>query len=94
MPARAITCFAGACFMVIILGSCQQREPAAALPYAGAVVGGNRQSELQPGVVVPVRPVRNPLEGDEAALADGKRLYNYFNCSGCHAAAGARSGRR
>lgn len=28
--------------------------------------------------------IRNPLEGQPAAIADGKRLYVQMNCAGCH----------
>ncbi len=26
----------------------------------------------------------NPLNGDPVALQDGRRLFNWYNCSGCH----------
>ena len=26
----------------------------------------------------------NPLNGDAVALQDGRRLFNWYNCSGCH----------
>jgi cytochrome c oxidase cbb3-type subunit 3 len=34
----------------------------------------------------------NPLERNAQALADGKRLYDWFNCSGCHAQGGGSIG--
>jgi cytochrome c oxidase cbb3-type subunit III len=42
------------------------------------------QGDLQPGT--PARAVRmeNPFEGDAAALAEGRRLYLWYNCAGCH----------
>lgn len=91
MPILRILSLAAMIFATMILESCRQ-DPAAALPHSGAIVRGNRQSELQPGVASPARIVKNPFEGDEAALADGKRLYNQFNCSGCHAAGGGAIG--
>jgi heme/copper-type cytochrome/quinol oxidase subunit 2 len=30
--------------------------------------------------------VRNPYEGNRDAVADGERLWNWYNCSGCHSA--------
>jgi cytochrome c(L) len=27
---------------------------------------------------------RNPFAGDAAAIREGRRLFNWFNCSGCH----------
>lgn len=42
------------------------------------------ESRLQPGKpVVPVR-VRNPYEDDPEGVAEGRRLYHWYNCSGCH----------
>jgi cytochrome c oxidase cbb3-type subunit III len=35
------------------------------------------------------RAIRNPLAGDAGALQDGRRLYETFNCVGCH---GGRAG--
>ena len=32
--------------------------------------------------------LRNPLAGDSAAAADGGKLFDGFNCSGCHPGAG------
>ena len=43
-----------------------------------------RESELQAGPATPQMQVRNPYDGDPQMIADGKRLYNWFNCVGCH----------
>jgi cytochrome c oxidase cbb3-type subunit 3 len=32
--------------------------------------------------------IRNPYEGQKSVLADGRRYYNWFNCTGCHGGAG------
>jgi cytochrome c oxidase cbb3-type subunit III len=38
----------------------------------------------QPGADRPIaRPV-NPYSGNTAVLAEGRRLFNWYNCSGCH----------
>lgn len=44
--------------------------------------------ELQAGPAVMHPEVRNPLEQDPAAAADGRRLYAWYNCAGCHGMAG------
>jgi cytochrome c oxidase cbb3-type subunit 3 len=53
---------------------------------------GARQVELQPGPPVPARRMRNPFEGNAHAIGEGKKLYNQFNCSGCHANGGGAIG--
>lgn len=35
-----------------------------------------------PPTTPPERP--NPLNGDPVALQDGRRLFDWYNCSGCH----------
>jgi cytochrome c oxidase cbb3-type subunit III len=79
----------GACALLM---SCQQTERASTLPPGGALAKGNRQSTLQPGDPVPVRPLANPLEATEEIIGQGKELYNHFNCAGCHAAGGGAIG--
>jgi len=51
---------------------------------------GNQLSSLTLGSNPPA--MTNPYEGNEEALGEGKRLYNQFNCSGCHAAGGGAIG--
>ena len=49
---------------------------------------GVRQSPLKPGE--PVADTLPPLPYEETAyaIAEGQRLYNWYNCAGCHAANG------
>ncbi len=37
-----------------------------------------------PGPASAVREAANPYENDPVALQNGQRLFNWFNCSGCH----------
>jgi cytochrome c oxidase cbb3-type subunit III len=37
-----------------------------------------------PGPAEWVASVANPFSGDRAAAGEGRRLFNRFNCSGCH----------
>lgn len=52
--------------------------PLAARPDSIAV------GQLQAGPQTPPRSVRNPYEGNSFAMTEGQRLYNWYNCSGCH----------
>lgn len=42
------------------------------------------QIPLVPGMPRGAPAMRNPFTGDTHALAEGKRLYHWMNCSGCH----------
>lgn len=77
--------------LLIVLSCGEQADPGPSAPGA-ALVEGNRQSELQPGPPTATRTVRNPYEGNEEAIGDGKRLFSQFNCAGCHAGGGGAIG--
>ncbi|SRR5258706_452692 len=38
------------------------------------------------------RPARNPYENNAYAMTEGQRLYEWYNCSGCHARGGGGIG--
>ena len=38
------------------------------------------------------RPIRNPYEDNAYAETEGQRLYDWYNCSGCHARGGGGIG--
>jgi cytochrome c oxidase cbb3-type subunit 3 len=37
-----------------------------------------------PGEIAAARYAANPLANDAVALQDGRRLFDWYNCSGCH----------
>ena len=43
------------------------------------------QGTLQPGSPAPPVEVRNVYEENAFAVSEGQRLYEWFNCTGCHA---------
>ncbi|MBV9939181.1 MAG: c-type cytochrome [Acidobacteriaceae bacterium] len=73
-----------ACFL---WASCQREkrdiEPS---PARLAVFGdAARQSDLRPGGPVhPQHVVNNPYNSSGYDISEGQRLYNWYNCSGCH----------
>jgi cytochrome c oxidase cbb3-type subunit 3 len=79
---------------VLALISCQRErrdlrpEPARLAIFADAA----RQSELLPGGPETEKTVSNPYDGSAFAISEGKRLYNWYNCSGCHFAGGGGIG--
>ena len=54
------------------------------IPPAASPISAVAESELQPGPTVVVESTRSPYGSNAYALAEGKRLYNQMNCSGCH----------
>ena len=47
---------------------------------------------LQPGVPSPELTVRSPSEGNAYDIAQGKQLFEQWNCSGCHSHGGGGMG--
>lgn len=70
--------------------ACREETPPTAERLVPEVAGvaAVRTSELHAGPAVPVAEIRNPYEGDSRALEDGRRYYNWFNCTGCHGGRG------
>jgi cytochrome c oxidase cbb3-type subunit III len=58
------------------------------LPAAANRSTAIRLTTLQPGAPQPLPEVMSPYQYNAYGLAEGKRLYAAFNCSGCHAVAG------
>lgn len=75
-------CIAIVASIVLFAASACQTPPrqaaAGAAPPVATSVG-----PIPGGTAAP--PYRtNPLAGDPVALQDGRRLFNWYNCSGCH----------
>lgn len=51
-----------------------------------------RLSSLRPGPATAQVDIQNPYEANAYAIAQGKRLYVWFNCYGCHANGGGAIG--
>jgi cytochrome c oxidase cbb3-type subunit III len=57
-------------------------------PAEGIGAAVVRTSELVPGGRSDPGSLPNPYEGQKNVLAEGARYYGWFNCAGCHGAAG------
>ena len=61
-------------------------------PPRGEQFAAVQESELQPGMPLPEVAVSNPYANNSEAIAEGRRLYNWYNCVGCHAGGGGGMG--
>jgi cytochrome c oxidase cbb3-type subunit III len=86
-------CLAAATVLNLGLLSCteQRYHVFRGSPPEGQIMEGIRTTDLQPGLPTPAREVKNPHEGDPRNIMEGKRLYAWFNCSGCHGSNGGGS---
>jgi cytochrome c oxidase cbb3-type subunit 3 len=69
-----------------IVIACERGEPSREVAMPGDRVIA-MTSDLQAGSDTTFAS-RNPFEGNQAALAEGERLYMWMNCAGCHGAKG------
>jgi cytochrome c oxidase cbb3-type subunit 3 len=78
---------------MLMLVSCEREErrfresPPAVAPRTPVM-----QGTLQPGSPAPPVDARNVYEENAFAVSEGQRLYEWFNCTGCHAHGGGDSG--
>jgi cytochrome c oxidase cbb3-type subunit III len=73
-----------------LLGACvtEHAPLEGSAPRAGGRPLAARTSTLQAGTPTARPGVTNPYEGNVHAQREGKRLYGWFNCAGCHGAIG------
>ncbi|HLJ13811.1 MAG TPA: c-type cytochrome [Bryobacteraceae bacterium] len=79
---------------LLALNSCQrEKRDSRPAPSRLAIFGdAARESELQPGGAQSEPQVTNPYAGNALAISEGQRLFNWYNCSGCHANGGGGIG--
>ena len=76
-----------------IAASCKREERGFRVdPPAADRIDSKRLSSLQAGVPIANPPVHNEYEENAYAMAEGKRLFSYMNCVGCHANGGGAIG--
>jgi len=67
----------------------REAEPPAAMKERPDAV---RLTQLQPGVPLPVSKQNSPYRENAYGMSEGKRLFQSFNCVGCHAQGGGGIG--
>lgn len=69
------------CVLILVMTGCR-REPQPVV--ASGPSAANTPVGPIPGGIITVHYRTNPLGTDPVALQDGRRLFNWYNCSGCH----------
>jgi cytochrome c oxidase cbb3-type subunit 3 len=76
-----------------LLAACErERRDFEQPPSASVAIKSLRMSDIVPGGKDSAPDVANPLEENAYALSEGKRLFNWYNCNGCHSDGGGGSG--
>ena len=83
----------GICFVLLAAACQREKRDLRPAPTRLAVMGtAARQSTLQPGGAQPALDPVNPAEGNAYSISEGERLFNAYNCSGCHSHGGGGIG--
>jgi cytochrome c oxidase cbb3-type subunit 3 len=87
--------FLALCSAVICLVSCQRekRDVRPAPTRLAIYDDAAKESTLHPGgQIVPEPVVTNPYNSSGYDISEGQRLFDWYNCSGCHAHGGGGIG--
>jgi cytochrome c oxidase cbb3-type subunit 3 len=87
-------CLSAAFCGLLILSACQREKQELRPAPTQVVVYGDsaRESDIEPGGVLPDATVNNPYEGTAYGISEGQRLFAWYNCAGCHANGGGGIG--
>ncbi len=81
-----------ACLLALTACQREQRNFRPQPAQSGLIRDIAREGDLQPGGSQNAVPPANPDEGNAYAISEGQRLYNWYNCSGCHSQGGGGIG--
>ncbi|HYC01021.1 MAG TPA: c-type cytochrome [Candidatus Limnocylindrales bacterium] len=77
----------------VITAACEREERGFRVePPQAQLAIGTRLTPLQPGSPMPTPSQENEYEKNAFAMNEGKRLFQWYNCSGCHAQGGGGMG--
>jgi cytochrome c oxidase cbb3-type subunit III len=78
---------------LVVSGACRrERRAFQEQPPIVSTITSNTVTQLPPGASLPVHDVTNDYELNAYALSEGKRLFDAYNCSGCHSHGGGGMG--
>ena len=78
--------------LAAVYGCEQERRDFSQTPSGATAIRSMRMSDLVPDGSDKALSVDNPYDDNAYALAEGKRLFHWYNCTGCHAEGGGGSG--
>lgn len=85
---KAVGCVAA----LLLLAACERERRDFTLPNGEQLAQATRLTDLQAGSPSQPGSVGSPFEDNAYGLSEGKRLYNAYNCVGCHARGGGAIG--
>jgi Cytochrome c, mono- and diheme variants len=78
--------------LATVYGCERERRDFSQTPSGATAIKSMRMSDLVPDGPDKTLSVDNRYDDNAYALAEGKRLFHWYNCTGCHAEGGGGSG--
>ena len=78
--------------LATLYGCERERRDFGPTPSGATAIKSMRMSDLFPGGSDKTPAVDNRYDDNAYALAEGKRLFHWYNCTGCHGEGGGGSG--
>jgi cytochrome c oxidase cbb3-type subunit III len=87
-------CFTVITCCLVALSSCQrEKRPARPAPVRTVVYSdAAREDSIEPGGRLPHFQANYPYDKSAYSISEGQRLFNWYNCSGCHSQGGGGIG--
>jgi cytochrome c oxidase cbb3-type subunit 3 len=82
----------GVVLAALALAGCQRETRSFEPPSKALTAPALRMSAIQPGAISTNTAIETKYEDNAYALAEGKRLFGWYNCNGCHANGGGDKG--
>jgi cytochrome c oxidase cbb3-type subunit 3 len=78
--------------LMLIAAGCSREERRFSDSFPKEAAAGVTQSQIRPGAGDASAAGSSPYDYNAYAISQGKQLYDWFNCSGCHAHGGGAIG--
>jgi cytochrome c oxidase cbb3-type subunit 3 len=78
--------------VAVALAGCQRETRSFEPPTKAVSPPPVRLSQIQPGAISTTTGLESKYEDNAFALSEGKRLFGWYNCTGCHAHGGGDKG--
>jgi cytochrome c oxidase cbb3-type subunit III len=78
--------------LTLVTTGCEREQRRFSEPGGSAVTLTTPLSDIRAGGPAVANPVRSPYDENAFAISEGQRLFEWFNCTGCHAHGGGSMG--
>lgn len=78
--------------LALLACGCEREQRRFSEPGGNAITMTAPVSDIRAGGAAVATSVRSPYDGNAYAISEGQRLFDWFNCTGCHAHGGGALG--